>query len=250
MEIDEQDDFVRVPRQPTQEQLLQDQLLRAAVESDDDYSETKGKRKAVGNTLATLIGYLNRDVKRNRELGSLASAREYITRHLEKGYRVEAEDLDRDKDTPDNTVIYRKNGNIYAVDGFFTVPGFGGKNKKTGQRILKNKDTMQGYYRTGNYAIRLANKGKDKKIAVDNSLLTPYQRYQGFVKGKITGDNHWIISDKIPSVYNAFKKLVSQIMESIRPGSSKTVSLVTKLAAQLWNEILLQVTRQFDPQGA
>ncbi|KAA6389011.1 MAG: hypothetical protein EZS28_015460 [Streblomastix strix] len=220
-----------------------------AVESDDDYSETKAKRKAVGNALATLIGYLNRDVK-NRELGSLASAREYITRHPKYGLRVEAEDLDQDKDTPDNTVIYRKNGNIYAVDGFFTAPGFGEKNKKTEQRILKSRDTLQGYYGTGNYATRLTNKGKNKKIAVDNSLLSPYQRQQGFVKGKITEDIRWIPSDKMPSEFNYFKKLVGQNMETIRPESSKTISLVTKLAAQLWNEILLQVTRQFFPQGA
>ncbi|KAA6381093.1 MAG: hypothetical protein EZS28_023379 [Streblomastix strix] len=244
MEIDEQENFVPFTRRATQEELLQ-----AAIEGDD-FSGTKAKRKAVGNALAQLIGYFNRDVKRNRELGSLASAQEYITRHPEKGYRVEAENLDRDKDTPDYTVIYRKNGNIYAVDGFYTALGFGGKNKKTGQRILKSRDTMQGYYGTGDYVTRLANKGKDKKIAVDNSLLTPYQRYQGLVKGKISADNHWIPSDKMPSEFNQFKKLVGQNMESTRAGSSKTVSLVTKLAAQLWNEIFLQISRQFDPQGA
>ncbi|KAA6370135.1 MAG: hypothetical protein EZS28_034338 [Streblomastix strix] len=245
MELDEQENFVPFPRLATQEELFQ-----AAIEADDDYSETKAKRKAVGNALAQLIGYFNSDVKRNRELGSIASAREYITRHPKSGLRVQAEDLDQDKDTPDNTVIYRKNGNIYAVDGFYTALGFGGKNKKTGQRILKSRDTMQGYYGTGDYATRRANRGKDKKIAIDNSQLTPYQRYQGLVKGKITVDNHWIVSDKMPSEFNQFKKLVGQTMESIRAGSSKSVSLVSKLAAQLWNEILLQVTRQFDPQGA
>ncbi|KAA6380839.1 MAG: hypothetical protein EZS28_023635 [Streblomastix strix] len=99
MEIDELYDFVTIPRNPTREELLQDQLLRAAVESDD--------------------------VKRNRELASLASAREYATRYPKYGLRVEAEDLDKDKNTPDNTVVYRKNGNIYAVDGFYTALSFG-----------------------------------------------------------------------------------------------------------------------------
>ncbi|KAA6354766.1 MAG: hypothetical protein EZS28_049707, partial [Streblomastix strix] len=196
-------------------------------------SETKAKRKAVGNALAQLIGYFNRDVKRNRELASL---------------RVEAEDLDRDKDTPDNTVVYRKNGNIYAVDGFYTAPGFGGRNKKTGQRILKSGDTMQGYFGTGDYTTRRANRGKDKKIAVDNSLLTPYQRYQGLVKGKITEDNHWIASYKQPSVYNTFKKLIQQNMESIRAGSSKSIGPTSQIVSRLWNGILGQAARQLDPQ--
>ncbi|KAA6325365.1 MAG: hypothetical protein EZS28_054076, partial [Streblomastix strix] len=43
-------------------------------------------------------------VKRNRELASLASAREYVSRYPKYGLRVQAEDLDQDKDTPDNTV--------------------------------------------------------------------------------------------------------------------------------------------------
>ncbi|KAA6390655.1 MAG: hypothetical protein EZS28_013820 [Streblomastix strix] len=243
IEIDEQENFVSFPRRATQEELLQ-----AAIE-DDDYSETNAKRKAVGNALAQLIGQFNRDVKRNRELDSLASAREYVTRYPKYGLRVEAEDLDRDKDTPDNTVVYRKNRNIYAVDGFFTAPGFGGKNKKTGQRILKSRDTMQGYFGTGDYATRRANRGRDKKIAVDISLLTPYQRYQGLVKGKITEDNHWIVNDKQTSVNNAFKKLVSQNMESIRPGSSKSIGQTSQIVSRLWNGILAQAACQLDPQG-
>ncbi|KAA6385793.1 MAG: hypothetical protein EZS28_018679 [Streblomastix strix] len=209
----------------------------------------KGKREAAGKALATLIGYFNKDVKRNRELTSLPSAQQYITRHPKLGYRVEAQDLDNDVDTPDNTVVYRKNGNIYAVDGFYTVPGFGGLDKNK-HRIYKSRDTLAGYYGSGDYETRRANRGRDKKIAVDESLLTPYQRYAQLAKGNITADNHWIASDKMPSEYNAFKKLVAQNMDSIRAGSSKNVALVSKLASQLWNEILLQVTRQFDPQGA
>ncbi|KAA6378296.1 MAG: hypothetical protein EZS28_026175, partial [Streblomastix strix] len=92
MEIDEQENFVPFLRRATQEELFQ-----AAIEADDDYSETKAKRKAVGNALAQLIGYFNRDVKRNRKLGSIASVRGYITRHPKSGLRVEAEDLDQDK---------------------------------------------------------------------------------------------------------------------------------------------------------
>ncbi|KAA6364783.1 MAG: hypothetical protein EZS28_039690 [Streblomastix strix] len=90
---------------------------------------------------------------------------------------------------------------------------------------------MQDYYALGDYAPRLANKGIDKKIQVDNSLLTPYQRYADFAKVKIIEDNHWIPSDKIPSEFNQFKKLVGQKMESTRVGSSKNVELVSKLAA-------------------
>ncbi|KAA6402026.1 MAG: hypothetical protein EZS28_002456 [Streblomastix strix] len=250
MEIDELDDFVAVPRNLIREQLLQDQLLRAAVESDGDYSETKAKRKALGNALAQLIGYFNRDVKKNHELASFASAREHATRYPKYGLRVEAEDLDIDKNTPDNTVVYRKNGNIYAIDGFYIASGFGGMNKKTAQRILKSRDTMQGYFGTGDYATRHTKKGRNKKIAVENSLLTPYQRYQGLVKGKITNDNHWIVSDEQPSVYNAFKKLVSQNMENIRARSSKSIGPTLEMVSRFWNGILAQATCQLDPQGS
>ncbi|KAA6385112.1 MAG: hypothetical protein EZS28_019359 [Streblomastix strix] len=158
--------------------LTQDQLLQTALDADDDYSETKAKRKAVGNALAQLIGYFNRDVKRNRELVSLASAQAYATHYPKYGFHVEAHDLDNYKNISDNKVIYKKNGNIYAVGGFYTAPVFGGKNKKTEQRIPKSRDTTQDYYTTGDYATRRANRSRDKKIAVDNSLLTPYQRYQ------------------------------------------------------------------------
>ncbi|KAA6354593.1 MAG: hypothetical protein EZS28_049880, partial [Streblomastix strix] len=108
---------------------------------------------------------------------------------------------------------------------------------------------MQGYFGTGDYATRRANRGKDKKIAVDNSLLTPYQRCQGLVKGKISEDNHWIADNKTPSVYNAFKKVVQQAMESIRQGSSKSIGPTSQITSRLWNEILAQATRQLDPQG-
>ncbi|KAA6356816.1 MAG: hypothetical protein EZS28_047657 [Streblomastix strix] len=206
------------------------------TEPEND-SKTKRARRQAGQALAQLIGYFNRDVKRNRELASFASAQEYASRYPKFGYRVEAPDLDNDKDTPDNTVVYRKNGNVYVVDGFYTVPGFGGKNKKTGQRILKSRDMMYGYFGTGNYATRRANRGKFKKIAVDNSLLTPYQRYQGLVQGKITEDNHWIADNKTPSVYNEFKKVVQQAMESIRVGSSKSIGPTSQITSKLWNEI-------------
>ncbi|KAA6379468.1 MAG: hypothetical protein EZS28_025005, partial [Streblomastix strix] len=120
--------------------MTQEELLQAALDADDDYSEIKAKRNAIGTALAQLIGYFNRDVKRNRELASLASAQAYASRYP-------------------------------------NAPGFGGKNKMTGQRILKSRDTMQSYYRIGDYSTKRVNRGRDKKIAVDNSLLTPYQRY-------------------------------------------------------------------------
>ncbi|KAA6361271.1 MAG: hypothetical protein EZS28_043202, partial [Streblomastix strix] len=167
--------------------------LQAALEGNG-YSETKAKRKAVGNALAQLIEYF-RYVKKNRELASLASVQAHTTRYSKISYHVEAHDLDNDKNTPDNTVVYRKSGNIYAVDGFQTARGFGEKNKKTGQKIIRSRDTMQGHYEIGDYATKRAKRGRDKKIAVNNSLFTPYQRHQRFAKRKITEDNHWIVSD-------------------------------------------------------
>ncbi|KAA6392192.1 MAG: hypothetical protein EZS28_012282 [Streblomastix strix] len=72
---------------------------------------------------------------------------------------------------------------------------------------------MQGYFRTGDYATRRANRDRDKKIA-------------------------------------AFKKLVSQNMESIRAGSSKSIVPTSQIVSRLWNGILAQASRQLDPQGA
>ncbi|KAA6365079.1 MAG: hypothetical protein EZS28_039394 [Streblomastix strix] len=213
----ELDDFVQKPSNVTQ-----DQLHRDVLGDQDDYSESKSKRREVGNTLVQLIGYFNREVKRNHKLGSLASARQFITRHPKQSYHIEAIDLDKDIDTPDNTVVYRNNGNIFAVDGFYTAL---------------------------NYEIRLTNKGKDMKVAVDNSLFTPYQTYVALAKGKITADNHWIPSDKQPSVYNAFKKLVSQNMENIRVKYSKSIEPMSQTVSRLWNKILVQAARQLYPQG-
>jgi hypothetical protein len=45
---------------------------------------------------------------------------------------------------------------------------------KNKHRIYKSRDTLAGYYGTGDYETRRANRGRDKKIQVDNSLLTPY----------------------------------------------------------------------------
>ncbi|KAA6371138.1 MAG: hypothetical protein EZS28_033335 [Streblomastix strix] len=177
------------------------------------------------------------------------SAKSHASHYSKQEFRVSAEDLSDDKNTSDKIVFYRNNGNIYAVDGLYTALGFGGKNKKTGQRILKSRDTMQGFYTTGDYATRRTYRGKDKKIAGDNSLLTANQRYTALTKRKITEDNHWIAIDKQPSKYNAFKKLVSQNIESIRVGSSKIIGPTSQIDSRFWNGILVQAARQLDPCG-
>ncbi|KAA6403301.1 MAG: hypothetical protein EZS28_001173 [Streblomastix strix] len=194
--------------------------------------------------------YVRQDVKRNRELASLASAQAYASRYLKLGYHLEAHDLDNDKLTPENTSFYRMNGNIQTVIGFYTAPGFGGKNKMIGQRKLKSRDTMQSYYGIGDYSTRRTNRGSDKKIAVDNSLLTLDQRYQALTKGKITEDNYWIASDKKLQIYIKFKKLMSKYLESIRAQQSKNIGLTSQIVSKLWNSVLSQVSRALDPQGA
>ncbi|KAA6355064.1 MAG: hypothetical protein EZS28_049409, partial [Streblomastix strix] len=63
-------------------------------------------REEAGDVLATLVGYLNRDIKK-------------INSALEQ-------DLDDNQATPDNVFVFDKKKNtIYSVDGYTTAVGFG-----------------------------------------------------------------------------------------------------------------------------
>jgi hypothetical protein len=101
----------------------------------------------------------------------LKSANDYINRHPRLGWRAIEKDLDNNVDTPDNTIVYGKGGNIYAVDGYYTAQGFGGKNAD-GENIYRNRDALHGFYNVGDYntrsAYRKLPKNSEEKYAIVN----------------------------------------------------------------------------------
>ncbi|KAA6393068.1 MAG: hypothetical protein EZS28_011408, partial [Streblomastix strix] len=67
-------------------------------------------REEAGDVLATLVGYLNRDIKKINS----------------KRFNVLEQDLDDNEATPDNVVVFdKKKITIYSVDGYTTAVGFG-----------------------------------------------------------------------------------------------------------------------------
>ncbi|KAA6361751.1 MAG: hypothetical protein EZS28_042722, partial [Streblomastix strix] len=63
-------------------------------------------REEVGDVLATLVGYLNRDIKKINRLSSAVSAQKYIQdKHLGKRFSVLEQNLDDNVATPDNVVV-------------------------------------------------------------------------------------------------------------------------------------------------
>ncbi|KAA6382597.1 MAG: hypothetical protein EZS28_021875, partial [Streblomastix strix] len=80
-----------------------------------------------GDVLATLVVYLNRDIKKIKMLSSAVSAQKYIQdKHLDNRFSALEQDLDDNVATPDNVVVFDKKQNaIYSVDGYTTAVGFG-----------------------------------------------------------------------------------------------------------------------------
>ncbi|KAA6396529.1 MAG: hypothetical protein EZS28_007943 [Streblomastix strix] len=66
-------------------------------------------REEAGDVLATLAGYLNRDIKKINRLSSAVSAQKHIDdKHLGKRFSIQEQDLDDNIATPDNVVVYDK----------------------------------------------------------------------------------------------------------------------------------------------
>ncbi|KAA6401013.1 MAG: hypothetical protein EZS28_003452 [Streblomastix strix] len=86
-------------------------------------------RQEAGDVLATLVGYLYRDIKKINRLLSAVSAQKYINdKHLDKRFSEQEQDLDDNQATPDIAVVYdQKTNSIYSVNGYTTAVGFGDK---------------------------------------------------------------------------------------------------------------------------
>ncbi|KAA6390905.1 MAG: hypothetical protein EZS28_013568 [Streblomastix strix] len=92
-----------------------------------DSMKSRAKPEEAGDVLATLVGYLNRDIKKINRLSSAVSAQQYIQdKHLGKRFSLLEQYLDDNQATPDNVVVFDKKKNaIYSVNDYTTAVKFG-----------------------------------------------------------------------------------------------------------------------------
>ncbi|KAA6388002.1 MAG: hypothetical protein EZS28_016473 [Streblomastix strix] len=123
-------------------------------------------REEVGDVFATLVGYLNRDIKKINRLSSAVSAQKYINdKHLGKRFSVSEQDLDDNVATPDNVVVFDKKKNvIYSVDGYTTAVGFGDPDH------LHKRNWKKQYYSDGNDLEQKALAAKLKQYRIKGGL--------------------------------------------------------------------------------
>ncbi|KAA6400975.1 MAG: hypothetical protein EZS28_003499 [Streblomastix strix] len=132
-------------------------------------------REETGDVLATLTGYLNRDIKKINILSSAISAQQYINdKHLDKRFSIYEQDLDDNEATPDNAVDYDKKKNtIYSDDGYTTAVGFGDKDHQH-KKIWKKQ-----YYTDVNDLEQTALAAKFKQQGIKDG---PYMKWLSITK--------------------------------------------------------------------
>ncbi|KAA6392812.1 MAG: hypothetical protein EZS28_011663 [Streblomastix strix] len=132
-------------------------------------------RQEAGIVLATLVGYLNREIKKINRLSSAVCAQKYINdKHLGKRFSVSEQDLDDNVATPDNVVVFEKKKNaIYSVDGYTTVIGFGDPEHQHKKNWKKN------YYSDVNDLERAALAAKLKASGIKGG---PYMKWLSMTK--------------------------------------------------------------------
>ncbi|KAA6400384.1 MAG: hypothetical protein EZS28_004087 [Streblomastix strix] len=132
-------------------------------------------REEAGDVLATLVGYLNRDIKKINRLSSAVSTQKYVDdKHLNKRFSVQEYDLDDNIATPDNVVVYEKKKNaIYSVDGYNTTVGFGDSEHQYKRNWNKQ------YYTNVNDLERTALAAKLKQQGIQGG---PYMKWLSMTK--------------------------------------------------------------------
>ncbi|KAA6362694.1 MAG: hypothetical protein EZS28_041779 [Streblomastix strix] len=132
-------------------------------------------RQEAGDVLATLVGYLNRDIKKINRLSSAVSPQKYIEdKHLGKRFSVQEQDLDDNVATPDNVVVFDKIKNaIYSVDGYTTAVGFGDPEH------LHKRNWRKQYYSDVNDLDRAALAAKLKQQGIKGG---PYMKWLSMTK--------------------------------------------------------------------
>ncbi|KAA6398164.1 MAG: hypothetical protein EZS28_006308 [Streblomastix strix] len=125
-------------------------------------------REEAEDVLATLVGNLNRDIKKIYKLSSAVSAQQSTKdKYLGNRFDVREQYFDSNSVTPDNVVVSDKKKNaIYSVVGYTTAEGFGDPEYQH-KRNWKNK-----YYTDVNYLERTALAAKLKTFGKKKVVLT------------------------------------------------------------------------------
>ncbi|KAA6373417.1 MAG: hypothetical protein EZS28_031056 [Streblomastix strix] len=181
-------------------------------------------REEAGDVLATLVGYLNRDIKKINRLSSAVSARKYIEdKHLGNRFSVQEQDLDDNVATPDNVVVYDKKKNaIYSVDGFTTAVGFGDPEHQH-KRYWKKK-----YYSDVNDLERAALAAKLKQQGIKGGL---YMKWLSMTK------SHKVREIKDYS-FRAFTLNAKNIIDA-NGGAKLPMATKQQIMASAWNSVLV-----------
>ncbi|KAA6353689.1 MAG: hypothetical protein EZS28_050784, partial [Streblomastix strix] len=181
-------------------------------------------RQEAGDVLATLVGYLNRDIKKINRLSSAVSAQKYIDdKHLGKRFSVQEQDLDDNVATPDNVVVFDKKKNaIYSVDGYTTAVGFGDPEH------LHKRNWKKQYYSDVNDLERAALAAKLKQQGIKGG---PYMKWLSMTK-----------PHKIREIKNfSFRAFTANAKKFIDANGGTNLPMATKqqIMASAWNSVLI-----------
>ncbi|KAA6400056.1 MAG: hypothetical protein EZS28_004417 [Streblomastix strix] len=181
-------------------------------------------RQEAGDVLATLVGYLNRDIKKINRLSSAVSAQKYINdKHLDKRFRVLEQDLDDNQATPDNVVVFDKKKNaIYSVDGYTTAVGFGDPEH------LHKRNWKKQYYSDVDDLERAALAAKLKASGIKGC---PYMKWLSMTKPHVVR----AIKD-----YN-FRAFTLNAKKFIDANGGEKLPMATKqqIMGSAWNSVLI-----------
>ncbi|KAA6373993.1 MAG: hypothetical protein EZS28_030481, partial [Streblomastix strix] len=181
-------------------------------------------RQEAGDVLATLVGYLNRDIKKINRLSSAVSAQKYIEdKHLGKRFNVLEQDLDDSEATPDSVVVFDKKKNaIYSVDGYTTAVGFGDPEQQH-KRNWKKK-----YYIDVNDLERAALAAKLKASGIKGG---PYMKWLSMTKP------HTARAIKDYS-FRAFTLIAKKVIDQ-NGGANLPMATKQQIMAAAWNSVLI-----------
>ncbi|KAA6386631.1 MAG: hypothetical protein EZS28_017841 [Streblomastix strix] len=177
-----------------------------------------------GDVFATLVGYLNRDIKKINSLSSAVSAQKYINdKYLGNRIAVSEQDLDVNIATPDNVVVFDKKKNaIYSVDGYTTAVGFGDPEHQH-KRNWKKK-----YYSDVNDLERAALAAKLKQYGIKGG---PYMKWLSMTKP------HTVREIKNFS-FRAFTLNAKKVIDANR-GAKLPMATKEQIMASVWNSVLI-----------
>ncbi|KAA6379815.1 MAG: hypothetical protein EZS28_024657, partial [Streblomastix strix] len=181
-------------------------------------------REEAGDVHATLVGYLNRDIKKINRLSSAVSAQKYIQdKHFDKRFSVLEQDLDDNVATPDNVVVFDKKKNtIYSVDGYTTAVRFGDPEH------LHKRNRKKQYYSDDNDLERAALAAKLKTSGIK---CGPYMKWLSMTK-----------PHKVKEIKNySFRAFTADVKKIINTYGSAKLPMATKqqIMASAWNSVLI-----------